>query len=228
MIYVMSGIRGNFDAYKALIGKIKLKKDDDLFLLGNVICGGEGGMDILLDAMNAENIFPIAAKSEIDAARFLSVINNSKEKPDESIREEMAKWFTKGGFACANAFMKLESDEDKEYVLEYLSEEFTLVDEIKTDGKTFILSAKGLGGFLNEKDAFDYSAEELTDGDFDPTVDEFPDKNKYIVCGDIDDFTPDEEFEGKICTIGKNIILNHAENRQPCCMRLNDMKEFYV
>lgn len=228
MTYVMSGIRGNFDAYKTLISKIRLKKDDDLFLLGNVICPGEGGMEILLDAMNAENIFPIAAKSEIDAAKFLSVINNSKEKPSESLREEMAAWFSKGGFACANAFMKLEGDEDKEYILEYLSEEFTLVDEIKIENKTFILSAKGLGGFNNEKEAFDYSADELTDGDFDPTVDKFDDENKYIVCGDLDDFTPDEEFEGKICTIGTNIILSHAENRQPCCIRLNDMKEFYV
>ena len=228
MVYVMTGLCGDFDSYKSLIGKIKLKKNDDLYIVGNILCPKAGGIDILFDAMNAENIFPIAGKGEIDAAKFLRAIRKPEVKPDSALREEMAAWFSRGGFACANAFMSLESDEKKDYILEYLSDEFTLVEEIETDNKQFIISAKGLGGFSLDKDISDYSAKELTSGNFDPTCDGYKDDGKYIICGDLDDFTPTEGYEGKIYKTGNVIILNHAENKRPCCLRLEDMKEYYV
>lgn len=226
MIYVMTGLHGDFAAYEKLKNEIGLKKADDLYLLGNIVCGKDGGIKILEDMLDAENIFPIAAKGEIDAARFLTAISNPDEKPSDSMRADMAKWFSKGGFALADTFMKIEDKEKKGYILEYLHDEFTLVEEIEVSGKAFVLSAKGLGGFDPDKDPYDYSAEELTNGDFDPTCDEYDDK--YIVCGDLYDFTPDEGNEGKVVTIGKNIILNHAENENPVAIRLDDLKIFYV
>ena len=68
MIYVMTGLSGDFQKYLELKDSLFLKKSDDLFILGGIL-GEKGGMDILLDAMTEENIFPIAGRQELAALK---------------------------------------------------------------------------------------------------------------------------------------------------------------
>ena len=59
MIYVMSDLHGCYDKYIAMLEKIKLKYDDTLYILGDVIDRGPDGVKILLDMITHHNIVPL-------------------------------------------------------------------------------------------------------------------------------------------------------------------------
>ena len=51
MTYVMSDLHGCYDKYRQMLEQIGFGDDDTLYILGDVIDRGEGGIDILLDMM---------------------------------------------------------------------------------------------------------------------------------------------------------------------------------
>lgn len=226
MIYVISDINGDYEKYLKMKDEIVLKRSDDLFLLGNIIGYGKGGIDILMDAMQAENIFPVAGADELAAIKCLRAMMG--EKDDEQLKKDVAEWLgTKGGLMTAGELSKLSEDE-REDLYSYLTEEFTLLEELSAGGRDFVLSNNGLGNFDPDKSLDDYTPEELTDGDFDIEGDYFDDR--IIVCG----FTPThilgEEYDGKIYH-GNNVICIDCgvrDKRPLACLRLDDLKEYYV
>ena len=225
MIYVMTGLRGDFKKYVELKNSLIMKKSDDLYLVGGIL-GGSGGIDILLDAMSEENVFPIAGKDELLALKYLDFMKNNDKSDDLEIKKGMADWFKNGGYPTAEAFTKLD-EEDKEALLDYLREDFTLCEEIETkSGSQFVVSYAGLGDFDPDREIGEYSPEDLTEGDYTPNC--FFD-DKYIICGNLFDFDPeDDAFEGKIYHSENVIVLNHATNENTVCIRLDDMKEYYA
>ncbi len=226
MIYVMTGLKGDFKSYSALKDSLIMRKTDDLFILGGIL-GASGGIDILLDAMSAENIFPIVGKEELEALKFLDFMKNgSTEGTDEAeLKAQMAAWFKSGGFPTAEAFMKLD-DETKDAVLDYLREEFTLYEELEAGGNEFVLAYAGLGDFDPDRELDEYSAEDLTSGDYTPNC--YFDE-KYIICGNLSDYEPEEDgFEDKIYKSENVIVLNHNYNTRPTAIRLNDLREYYA
>ena len=101
MIYVISDLNGDYDKYLRMKDEILLKKSDDLFLLGNIIGYGKGGIDILMDAMQAENIFPVAGADELAAIKCLRAMMG--EKDDEQLKKDVARWLgTKAGLLTAS------------------------------------------------------------------------------------------------------------------------------
>ena len=56
MIYVMSDIHGCDARYRSILNQIRLKKDDHLYILGDVIDRGPNGLSILRETMKKENI----------------------------------------------------------------------------------------------------------------------------------------------------------------------------
>ena len=226
MTYVISDLNGDYDKYIKMKDKILLKKRDDLFLLGNIIGYGQGGIDILTDAMEAENIFPMAGVDELNAIcclRALNRIDTSKEN-----MKKIGEWMkTEAGEKTATALSKMDK-EDREYLLDYLAEEFTLVEELSVGGRDFILANNGLGNFSKNKSIDDYTPDELTYGDFDIEGDYFDDK--IIVCGSTPTHILGGEYDGKIYH-GNNVICINTdviENRPMACIRLDDLKEYYV
>lgn len=56
MIYVMSDIHGRLARYKDIMRQIKLKKDDHLYILGDVIDRGAFGLPILMELLRKPNV----------------------------------------------------------------------------------------------------------------------------------------------------------------------------
>ena len=56
MIYVMSDIHGCLARYKDIMRQIRLKKDDHLYVLGDVIDRGRYGLPILMDLVRRPNV----------------------------------------------------------------------------------------------------------------------------------------------------------------------------
>ena len=57
MIYVVSDLHGCYDKYKALLDRLNLTENDSLYILGDIVDRGDGGMAILLDLAKRKNIF---------------------------------------------------------------------------------------------------------------------------------------------------------------------------
>ena len=225
MIYVMTGLKGDFEKYLEFKKSLNLKGPDDLFILGGIL-GAKGGMDILLNAMSEENVFPIAGKQELLASKFLDFMyNKDKYDNEDEIKAEMAEWFRDGGYPIAQGFMALD-DEQKEMVIDYLREDFTLCEELSAGGQDFVLAYAGLGDFDPDRNIDEYTPEDLTQGDYTPNC--YFDE-KFILCGNLTDFEPDEDgFADKIYHGENVVVMNHKTNDRLCCIRLNDMKEYYA
>ena len=54
MIYVMSDLHGCYDKYISMLEKIRFSEKDTLYVLGDVVDRGDGGMKILQDMMQRE------------------------------------------------------------------------------------------------------------------------------------------------------------------------------
>ena len=59
MIYVMSDLHGCYDKFKEMLKKINFGENDTLYILGDFVDRGDGGIKILFDIMNRKNIVPL-------------------------------------------------------------------------------------------------------------------------------------------------------------------------
>ena len=73
MIYVMSDIHGMKDKFHFIMEKIKLKPDDKLYVLGDVIDRGKDGIEILLDLMDMDNATILLGNHVIFSRRLLFI-----------------------------------------------------------------------------------------------------------------------------------------------------------
>ena len=71
MTYCVSDIHGNYEGYLKLLEKINLRDIDTLYVLGDVIDRGKGGIKILQDMMMRFNVIPILGNHEYMALKVL-------------------------------------------------------------------------------------------------------------------------------------------------------------
>ncbi len=76
MIYVVSDIRCERKKFDVIMRKIKLKPEDRLYVIGDVIDRGKDGIKILLDLMKMNNAIVLLCDLEI---MLLKLINPTVE-----------------------------------------------------------------------------------------------------------------------------------------------------
>ena len=164
MVYCISDIHGDFEAYSNLLEKINFSDRDMLYVLGDVIDRGKDSIKILFDMMMRPNVIPILGNHEyaaINCLRFLiqPITEENINDLDENIIQSLLEWQNIGGQATMDEFHKLDF-EDKQAILEYL-EEFELYDEVIVKGKSYVMVHAGLMNFSPERDLDDYELHEL-------------------------------------------------------------------
>lgn len=164
MTYVISDIHGCFDQYQALLEKINFQDTDTLYVLGDVIDRRPGGIRILQDMMLRPNVIPLLGNHELNAAVCMpwlmgEITEESLAKLDETHLGALRDWLSNGGGCTLNALAEL-SQEEREDILSYLRE-FSLYEEIKVGGRSFVLVHAGLDNFAPDKSLEDYTLEEL-------------------------------------------------------------------
>ena len=185
MQYVMSDVRGDFDAFEKILGKISLsEKDDVLYLAGNV--AGEGGdsLKLILDLSVRPNVYPIWGPEDLRAAKFLRLLGEKAEEKNLSSlnagdREDFALWLKEGGSAILEEFRLLD-EEDRSFVLEYF-DEFEPYLITKAGKRVFVILHGGFRTFEEGKELSAYPASELAAGSIDPEKRYFP--GAYLVTG---------------------------------------------
>ncbi len=242
--YVMSDIHGDYERYHKMLQLISFKNSDTLYVLGDVIDRGSHGMKILLDMMMRPNVYPILGNHEYMASCCMDwllqeVTKDSVEHIDSELMRGLTEWMNVGGSVSIGEFHGL-TREEREDIIDYLSE-FSLFEEVKAGGKTFILVHAGLANFRPERPLEDYDLSELIFKKADWTKEYFPDK--YLVTGHVPTHVAyaqergllssevlEEERKHTIFIRNNNIFIDCGcmYGGQLGCLCLDTMEEFYV
>ena len=209
---------------------INFTDDDTLYILGDILDRGPEPIKILKELSFRSNVFCLLGNHELMAIDILETLlieikeENYDSHIDSSVINKLIEFQRNGGDITLKQFQEL-SHEERFELLDFLKD-FELYDVIDVGDKTFILSHTG--NINPDKHLSDHSVEELTFicADYDKQV--FTDPNVYIVYG----HTPTLAITGKSEIYYKNIYINidcgATFNGKLACLRLNDLKEFYI
>lgn len=139
MIYVASDIHGCYDKYKALLERLNLKEDDTLYILGDLVDRGEGGIKVILDLISRNNVFCLRGNHDHEAYILLknfAIPNDGYAS--EALMETFQLWLEDGGSVTYKAFLEI-SDEQKRNVLTFLNS-LPLYEEVEVQGQKYHLS----------------------------------------------------------------------------------------
>ena len=229
----MSDLHGNYKAYIKMLKKIDFKDSDVLYILGDILDRGPNPIKIILDIMKRPNIEAIAGNHCVMACECLAfllqeVTEKSVTKLDEELIGRLLSWQQNGAASTIDEFHKCDKNTQKG-IIEFISD-FELYDEIEVGDSTFILVHAGLGNFEPDKEIWEYELNELVWERPDYESKYFDDK--YVVSG----HTPTMLIEknprpGFIYQANNHIAIDCGcsfHGGRLGCIRLEDMKEFYV
>lgn len=223
MTYVVSDIHGEYEKFLSLLSLIDLKDDDILYIAGDLVDYGAGGMELVGDLSVRLNVYPIAGDHDYIAARMLHGFDkmlHAGSAPDPDYIAEMTAWVKDGGQPTLDAFRGLDRDE-REGVLDYLGE-LPLFEEFTVGGTDYLMVHAGIAGYKNGTDPDDYQPEdffsEVPDAEY-PLV-----EGKTLIVGHV------RTKSGKIERGEGSIFLDCgvAEGGRLGCLCLETGKEFYV
>lgn len=162
--YVIADIHGQYDMFMELLGKIKLKETDTLYILGDILDRGPHPIKALLKIMEMPNAIPLVGNHELMALECLEflcreITEDSVDDLDERTVGNLVSWETNGCRSTLDEFYRLSPDMRQD-VMEFLGE-FLLYEELTVSGKDFLLVHGGLGNYSPDKDIEDYSLREL-------------------------------------------------------------------
>lgn len=234
MTYVMSDIHGDYERYMQMLEAIDLDEErDTLYVLGDVIDFGEGGMKILDDMSARPNVYPIIGEHEYTALPLLRRLCGNAEESAVAVaalgKEALAAfaaWGKNGGEATARAFFSLTPD-DREWLVDYLGE-FAPYEEVEVGGKHYLLVHAGLQNFSASRDIEDYDIAELISQSPDYAQVYFADKT--LITGHKPTVEINPNSKGRIFKLNRHIAIDcgAAYGLPLGCLRLDDMQEFYV
>lgn len=161
--------------------------------------------------------------------RFLSSLHDAIDKQHPITLDFVYNYMLSGGDVTLKALRKLqnESPETLCNIIGYLKEA-PLYEIVTAGGKNFLLCHSGLDNFSPERSPADYTADELiwawpelTDRYFDDCI---------TVFGHTPTKSYGEKYNGKILKtdtwIDVDVGVPYGNN--PCLLRLDDLKEFYL
>ena len=226
MKYVISDIHGMWDKYQSMLQLIKFSAEDELYILGDVIDRGEGGIKILQDIRRHTNMHLLMGNHELMAVQTLFA------QDENEWNEKMIVWAVNGGEETYYSFLELSEEEQKE-ITELMA---NLPDyiEVEVNGRIFYL-VHGFPADTLEKQV--WTRPKLN------TKNPFKDKTLFV------GHTPvmllhdnPDKYIHMLWEKGKHVEIEHAEGfididcgcgsgipeERLACLRLDDMEEFYV
>ena len=237
MYYVMSDIHGNKESFNSLLQQINLQKDDELYILGDVIDRHPYGIELLLKIMEMPNVTMLLGNHEY---MMLNVLNypykKDGSKNQATYNELVDLWHYNGGDVTHKAYNML-SEKQKEEIKDFLNNRPLNIDLYVHEKHFKLLHAMPEEVYNELKELIPSSVTTFCvwERKLQPTLSVLP----YIsVIG----HTPTMYFQNnnplKIYYNGNMIGIDCGSGfPKPCrnedligrlaCLRLDDMKEFY-
>ena len=162
--YVMGDIHGEYDLFMELIDKLKLKDEDTLYVIGDVIDRGPHPIKVLHKLMDMPNAVCLVGNHELMALECLKflmkeITDMSIEELDVKMLDNITTWQYNGSKTTIDEFRKLNMEE-KQDVIDFIRD-FLICEELSVNDKDYILVHAGLGNFSPDKFIDDYSLHEL-------------------------------------------------------------------
>lgn len=187
MIYVISDIHGCYKEFTELLQKIHFSKEDELYLLGDLMDRGAEPIKLVWDCMMRSNVYPILGNHDYIALKILKKLNveiteenfESHLSPDDLT--DFMYWMKDGGRVTVSQFRRLDPD-SRTALLEYL-EECTLYEKVSVTDHTYILVHAGIRNFDEKKqmDAYHFSDLIFERADYEKRY--FQDPKTFLVTG---------------------------------------------
>lgn len=226
MIYAMSDLHGCYDKYLMMLKMIDLKPEDTLYILGDVVDRGPDGVKILLDMCERKNIVFLRGNHDHTAMKVIRCMYDPSEmSKEDKLISMMESWVSDGGGTTLLQFLGL-SSEEKEKVLLYLrNSKFYLAIEVKGN-KYFLAHTVPEKEIMLGPDELEY--EDFIWGEPDYGLRYFDDA--IIVTGHTPTGFIDKKYVGRIYAKNNHIAIDCGAvfGKRLACIRLDDMKEFYI
>ncbi len=226
MIYVTSDIHGCYEKYTRLIERLNLKEDDRLYILGDIVDRGDGGIEVIKDVMKRENVVCLRGNHDYCASIFLEkfAVQDHSTKEDR-LKEGFKLWLEDGGAETFSSFSKLDNNE-KRTVLSFL-DSLPFYEEISVNGQRFFLAHT-----VCEKAKL-IDIEKCSIGDFlfgEPEYEKCYFEDMTIVTGHTPTGFIDPEYTGRIWKGNRHIAIDcGAVFGNPLgCICLDTMEEIYI
>ena len=228
MTYVVSNIHGDYESFKALLETINFKDTDIMYILGDIVDYGEGGIELINDISMRYNVYPIVGEHDFTALKMLAGFSRmleSGETPTPEFISEMTEWSADGGAVTLSAFRELDEDA-REGVIDYLSD-MALYEEIEVGGQEYLLVHAGIANFTPDIDLDTLDPEDLFGEALDLTKKYYDDK--IIIVGH-NPTTSDNGGEDRIFYGNNSIDIDCgvARGGRLGCLCLENKKEYYI
>ena len=139
MIYAVSDLHGCYDKYMKLLERLHLTSDDSLYILGDIVDRGSGGMKILLDLIDRKNVF--SCRGNYDHCAQILLRNFALPNDGcfaDGLEEAFRLWLSDGGSTTYEEFLSF--DESKQHaVLRYLGS-LLVYKKLTVGGQKFFLA----------------------------------------------------------------------------------------
>ncbi|MGM9631467.1 MAG: metallophosphoesterase [Eubacteriales bacterium] len=229
MTYVVSNLYGRLDRFENLLKKINFRERDVMYVLGNIVDYGEQSVELVNELSARYNIYSVLGEHDYKAYLLLSEFDRIVREggaPSASFSKDLVEWTQNGGQPTLEAFKDADAD-SKEGFLDYLAD-LPVFEEVDLNGKQFVLTCRGIDGFMRDTDIYDYDLEAFIEGDFDVNTTYFEDRQ--MVVGYLDYGNTPEGFAGKVIVKNNNIALacDISENDAVVCYCLESGDTYYV
>ena len=217
MIYCMSDIHGEIDRFHDMLKLIEFSEDDTLYVIGDVIDRKPNGVDILQEIIASPNIVMLRGNHE---QMCLDTLGRNNTYGSRQL------WKNNGGSSTYRELVYHTTQIGRDQTLKFISDMPTNLD-IQVDGRKFHL-VHGWPSYNEEDQLWNrpWDGEGKT-WDDDTTVIIGHTPTIYLTKDKSDaPFQIYHDPDGWIdidCGCG-----NETSRRRLACLRLNDMKEYYV
>ena len=230
MIYVMSDVHGHADAFVKMLNKISFSTNDELYIIGDIVDRGPNFVDIFNYIQKNTNVHLLMGNHEKMMMDFINAKSAAETTDYRFIRNRWVRWASNGGEATYDQYLGL--DKEKQAQIKDVFNALPYHAIIEVNNKKYILCHAGIA--FNK----DWTIEKCIKKNIETeNIIWMRDKNAnyipepYIM---IHGHTPVQYFfntndVAKYCDDRKiDIDCGCAYGYRLGCLRLDDMKEFYV